>query len=128
MRARRFNRYGARVGFERFDSDARNAFNEPVGSWVLQGRAMARRDDARDSESLAAGREMSALVARFTLRATALVRGITPEDRLVLRGTWDGAGVLQAGEVWAIQGVKEVSGAQGAEIEVTAVMNRENQL
>ncbi|MBY6113297.1 head-tail adaptor protein [Mameliella alba] len=128
MRARRFPRYDRRVGFERFDSVSRNAFNEPVGGWALLGRAFARRDDVKDGEREAAGREMSALVARFTCRASDLVRGITPEDRLVLSGTWDQAGALQSGQVWAILGVKEVANAQGAEFEITAVLNRESQL
>ncbi len=121
-------KYDRRIGFERFDSDQRNAFNEPIGAWVLAGQTFAQRMDVRDSEKLQAGREASALVARFVVRSTALTRFVTPGDRLVLRGTWDQAGQRQSGEVWDIDGVKEVPGATHHELEFTAVWNRETNI
>ncbi len=83
--------------------------NTPAG-WVAQETAMgavwANRKDISDAEKVAAGVVQGLVVSRFTVRASALTRGLKPKDKLVERGL-----------VFAITGIKQV-GRQ--ELEITA--------
>ncbi|MFW2541529.1 head-tail adaptor protein [Primorskyibacter sp. 2E107] len=121
-------RYDRRVGFERFQSEARNAFNEPVGAWVLLGQTFASRSDVRDMEKISAGRETAALVSRFEVRSSALTRSLTTADRMVLHGAWGADGAMVSGSVWDIEGIKEAAGARHAVLEITAVLSLESQV
>ncbi|HCO90505.1 MAG TPA: hypothetical protein DIT40_05985 [Alphaproteobacteria bacterium] len=113
------------VGFEREGITGRNALNEPVDGFALIGRAYAKRIDVRDTEKVAAGFEGRALMARFRVRSTSLTRSLTPADRLIESGVWDGGGVLQSGVIWTIKGVKDAAGPRRDVIEVTAVTAHE---
>ncbi len=113
--------YDRKIGFERLATGQANALNEVLQDWRFIGAAMGKRSDVRDSEAVSAGVEDRALMSRFVLRDSGLTRGIKPADRLILRGVWDASGILQSGDIWTIKGVKQVSGARHAEIEITAV-------
>lgn len=127
MRGRRDPvRFRVRVAVLR-KGEGRNALNEPVGAWLRAGEAYAAREDQRDSEAVAAGRDLAILSARFVFRSTVLSRSITPADRLAIGGAFDDSGSLLSGAVWSVDGVKERGGTDGAEIEVSALFNRADQ-
>lgn len=121
------NSYDRRVGFERKSDGVRNELNEVVSEFVLMGQTYARRSDVRDMEKVNAGREMSALMSRFIVRSSDLTRSLKASDQLVLSGSWDARGIRQSGQVWDIDGIKEVPGRTHDEIEITGILSRENQ-
>ncbi|QBF32148.1 phage head closure protein [Thalassococcus sp. S3] len=103
-----------RVVFYKRVEDSRSALNEPVGRLVIFLIARARRRDVSDVEKMQAGRESTALQARFVVRSCPKVRRITAADRL----TCDGL-------MWEIVGVKELDQGRNRFLEITAVTNRE---
>lgn len=87
----------------------RTALNEPRDAWDEVGTFWARRRDQSDAERLAAGREVSSPVTRFTLRASPASRAIMASDRIV-----------HDGHAWDIEGIKEMAVPARRYIEVTA--------
>lgn len=102
-------KYDRKITFERGVASAPNALNEVDLNWVAFGQVWARRSDVRDAERVAAGRAISEAMARFTVRNSALVRSVTSQDRIVSNG-----------EVWRIDGLKQVGDRAGDDIEITA--------
>ncbi|WP_414896844.1 phage head closure protein [Rhodovulum sp. YEN HP10] len=100
-------RRNCRVTFERH-GEGRNALNEKVGKWQRLGAAWGARTDLSEIERAAAGQIGAVRAARFTLRRSDLVLGLTAADRM-----------KAGGHVWNITGVTE----RGRWVDVSAVSN-----
>lgn len=100
-----------RITLQRATSAA-GPLNEPVDTWSDLATVWARRRDASDSQKIefvAAGQIGSFIVARFTVRSSAVTRSVTPVDQIV-----------HDGKVWDIKGVKEADEGRRRFIEITA--------
>lgn len=83
---------------------------EQVQQWADLGAPVwAGRRDVSDGERAAAGWVEATLVSRFTVRAFALTKSVTPADRLV-----------ESGREFQILGIKQL-GREGLEITAMAV-------
>ena len=105
------NELDRRITLQRATSAA-GPLNEPVDTWSNLAEVWARRRDASDSQRIefaAAGQTGSFIVARFTVRSSAVTRSITPVDQIV-----------HDGKVWDIKGVKEADEGRHRFIEITA--------
>jgi SPP1 family predicted phage head-tail adaptor len=105
------NELDRRITLQRSTTTA-GPLNEPIEVWDDLAKVWARRRDASDSqkiEYIAAGQTGSFIVARFTVRSSAVTRSVTPVDQIV-----------HDGKVWDIKGVKEADEGRHRFIEITA--------
>lgn len=72
---------------------------EQVETWADHGAAVwASRKDVRDSERMDMGQTIAVTVSRFTVRSSALTRGIGARDRFTCDGReWDILGIKEIG-------------------------------
>ena len=100
---------------------AANGLNEKATTWPEAFRTRAMREDVSDREQTVAGREASALTARFVVADTPATRTLTTEDR-----------ALCDGRTWNIEGVKEsrwsIRGRPAIEITATAASDAPAQM
>lgn len=85
-------------------------FGHPVFGPPLSVTVWAKRVDASDGEQVAAGQLGSHLMSRFVVRASPVLKSLTPQAAL----THDGA-------TWNIKGVKETQDGRNRFLEITAV-------
>ena len=86
-----------------------DGFNEPVQTWGTLATVWANVAPVNDSERLRAGETLASKQSRFTIRYSSTVATVDPRDRL----TFDG-------QVYDINGVKEIKRREMLEITATA--------
>lgn len=70
-----------RITFQRATT-VPNELNEPVETWTDLATVWAKREDASSGEKDAAGQTGAFLMARFTVRRSAISDGVRPTDRI----------------------------------------------
>ena len=86
----------------------KDAFGEPIETWVDAFDVWAQRVPLRDGERWDAGEIAASVTDRFTVRWSTKMAAVTPRDRL-----------CHEGRVFEITGIKETRGRRRF-IEITA--------
>lgn len=98
------------ITLERLTEGLQNGFGEAAETWATLATVWAMRADVSDGEKVAAGQRASALLTRFKIRWSEIIRTITTKDRI----TYDSAS-------WNILGVKQTADGRDRFIEILAV-------
>lgn len=86
-------------------SETTNALGEPESTWSQIGQVRAAKADVSDGEKVEAAGVEFFLETRFTVRASALTRSLTTDDR-----------VMCGGRLYEVTGLKDVEEETGIEI------------
>lgn len=90
-------------------TETRDAFNEPVLTWAPLATVWAGYTPVSDGERFRAGERAADISARFVIRHSSQVAGLSPKDRAVFEGA-----------AYDILNVKEVGRRVGLEITCAA--------
>lgn len=74
-----------------------DGFGGPVLTWATLATVWAQFWPVSDGEKWRAGMVESREIARFTIRYSSLVAGVTSRDRISFGGTWGITGVKEIG-------------------------------
>jgi len=79
-----------RATFQRLPDDADDDYGNAADPWVDLATVFADVREVPGKERLASGRPEDTRMATLRVRSSAIMRGVTGGDRVVLRGvTWD---------------------------------------
>ncbi|RZJ01818.1 MAG: head-tail adaptor protein [Brevundimonas sp.] len=87
----------------------RDEYNAEVSTWATMANVWAAYEPIKDGERFRAGERAAELSARFQIRYSSQVAGVTAEDRL----TFDG-------KTYEIINVKEIGRREGIELTTVA--------